>query len=213
MDIEREYVLDVYEAIAEHFSDTRFCTWDFVIKFLEKQSPLDRGIEIGCGNGKNLCIRKDLNLIGIDICKKFIDICLAKKLTVFQQNCCEITFPTDSFDYAFSIAVFHHLATEIRRYKAMKEMIRILKPGGVGTISVWALEQTDRENNMKKRNFIPGDNYVPWTRKKDKIVFKRYYYIFNKRMFKEYIGQFTGKITVNRIFYARGNWITIFTKK
>ena len=213
MDIEREYVVDVYEAIADHFSDTRFCTWDFVIKFLEKQSSSSRGIEIGCGNGKNLCIRKDLNLIGIDICKKFIDICLEKNLTVFQQNCCNISFPTASFDYAFSIAVFHHLATNIRRYKAMKEMIRILKPGSVGIISVWALEQDDRENNMKKRNFIPGDNYVSWTRKKDKIVFKRYYYIFNKRMFQEYIYQFTEKITVNRIFHARGNWIVIFTKK
>ena len=94
MEVEQQYVLDVYENIAEHFSDTRFCTWDLVINFLGKQSSLDKGIEIGCGNGKNLCIRDDLNIIGIDTCEKFVDICIAKKLKVFQQSCCNLAFAT-----------------------------------------------------------------------------------------------------------------------
>ena len=213
MDIEQEYVLDVYENIAEHFSDTRFCKWNFVKDFLEKQSPLGSGIEIGCGNGKNLCIRDDLNLIGVDICKKFIDICVAKNLKVFQQNCCNLAFPSDSYDYALAIAVFHHLSTDNRRYKAMKEMIRILKPGGKGIISVWALKQTERKNNMKMRTFTPGDNYVPWLRKSDNKVFNRYYYIFDKGVFEYYIGQFTEKIIIDKIFNQRGNWVAIFTKK
>ena len=88
MDIENEYVLDVYDNIADHFSDTRFCTWDFVDKFINKRTPEERGIEIGCGNGKNLCIREDLNIIGVDTCKKFIDICNEKGLRAFHQNCC-----------------------------------------------------------------------------------------------------------------------------
>ena len=213
MNIEQEFVLDVYENIAEHFSDTRFCKWNFVTKFLDTLNPTDKGIENGCGNGKNLCIRDDLNIIGIDTCQSFINICIKKKLNVFQQNCCYLTFKDNSFDYALSIAVFHHLASDIRRYKAMKEMIRILKPGGKGLVSVWSLEQTNRDNNMKKRLFIPGSNYVPWMRKKDKKIFKRYYYIFNETMFRTYIKQFTELIVINKLFNKRGNWVVEFTKK
>ena len=122
MNIEQKHVLDVYEDIAAHFSDTRYSKWNFVTNFLDAQSPKDKGIEIGCGNGKNLRIRDDLQLIGIDTCQAFIEICIQKNLTVFQQNCCNLQFKNNSFDYAFAIAVFHHLASDIRRYKAMKEM-------------------------------------------------------------------------------------------
>ena len=211
--IEQEYVLDVYNNIAEHFSDTRYCTWNFVTKFLDKQKPTDKGIEIGCGNGKNLCFRTDLNIIGVDTCQSFINKCIEKKLNVFQQNCCNLTFKDNSFEYALSIAVFHHLSTDIRRYKALKEMIRILKPGCKGIVSVWSLEQTNRNNNMKKRLFVPGDNYVPWMRKKDKKIFKRYYYIYNETMFNDYIKQFIECISIDKIFNKRGNWVVEFTKK
>ena len=213
MDIEQEFVLDVYDNIAEHFSDTRYCIWDFVKNFLDKQVSSQKGIEIGCGNGKHLCIRNDLDIIGIDSCEKFVDICTKKNIRVFQQNCCNLTFTDNSFDYAMSVAVFHHLSTDIRRYNALKEMIRILKPGGKGMISVWSLEQTNRNNNMKKRLFVPGDNYVPWMRKKDKKIFKRYYYIFNESMFKKYIEQFNECISIDTICNVRGNWVIEFTKK
>ena len=32
-EIEQEYVLNVYNDIAEHFSDTRYCKWNFVTNF------------------------------------------------------------------------------------------------------------------------------------------------------------------------------------
>uniref|UniRef100_A0A6C0B3E4 Methyltransferase type 11 domain-containing protein n=1 Tax=viral metagenome TaxID=1070528 RepID=A0A6C0B3E4_9ZZZZ len=213
MDIENEYVLDVYDNIADHFSDTRFCTWDFVDKFINKRTPEERGIEIGCGNGKNLCIREDLNIIGVDTCKKFIDICNEKGLRTFHQNCCKMAFSDNSFDYAMSIAVFHHMASDTRRYKALKEMIRILKPGGRGVISVWALKQNDRNNNMKVRRFTPGDNYVSWRRKVDQKIFKRYYYIFDETAFDAYLNLFSEKIAITKKFKTHGNWVATFIKK
>ena len=213
MDIENKYVTDVYKNIATHFADTRFCTWDFVNTFITDLDPSEKGIEIGCGNGKNIRIRDDLNLIGVDTCKQFTDICKKQGLKVFQQDCCNLSFRDNLFDFALSIAVFHHLATDSRRYTAMKEMIRILKPGGQGIISVWAVKQTNRNNNMKIRRFIPGDNYVSWLRKKDKRVFKRYYYIFDQTMFENYINMFSDKIIVTNTFNTHGNWVAIFRKK
>ena len=213
MEIEQEYVLDVYDHIAEHFADTRYCIWDFVRRFLVNRKAFEKGLEIGCGNGKNLCIRDDLNLIGIDTCQKFVDICALKNLNVLNQNCCFLQFKDNTFDYVLSIAVFHHMASSIRRYKALKEMIRVLKSGGNGIFSVWGVEQVDRKNNMKMRKFVPGDNYVPWKRKSDGKIFKRYYHIFNRDMIMKFVENFKEKLTISKIFRTRGNWVVRFIKK
>ncbi|KAE9449657.1 hypothetical protein C3L33_18443, partial [Rhododendron williamsianum] len=47
-------------------------------------------------------------------------------------------------DVAISIAVLHHLRTESRRKKAIDELIRVVKKGGLVLITVWAVEQEDR---------------------------------------------------------------------
>lgn len=213
MEIERKYVLDVYDNIAEDFADTRFCVWDFVQEFLDNKKPFEKGLEIGCGNGKNICFKSELDLMGIDTCQAFVDICLIKNLKVSNQNCCCLQFKDNTFDYLLSIAVFHHLASKSRRYKALKEMIRVLKSGGRGIFSVWGVEQINRENNMKMRIFIPGDNYVSWRRKVDGRVFNRYYHVFNKDMIMKFVGNFNGEIIINRIYNRRGNWVVQFTKK
>lgn len=212
MDIEKKYVLDVYDRIYKHFSDTRFCIWDFVKNFLDKCEIDEKGLEIGCGNGKNMCIKSDLNITGIDSCKSFVDICLSKNLNVDCQNCCVLNFKDNTFDYVLSIAVFHHLASNSRRFKALQEMIRVLKKNGRGIFSVWAVNQYDRNNNMKMRKFIPGDNYVPWRRKSDGKIFQRYYHIFNNEMIISYVKNFND-IIINNIYKTSGNWVVEFTKK
>ena len=105
------------------------------------------------------------------------------------------------------------MASDTRRYKALKEMIRILKPGGRGVISVWALKQNDRNNNMKVRRFTPGDNYVSWRRKVDQKIFKRYYYIFDETAFDAYLNLFSEKIAITKKFKTHGNWVATFIKK
>ncbi|KAF7129127.1 hypothetical protein RHSIM_Rhsim10G0118000 [Rhododendron simsii] len=47
-------------------------------------------------------------------------------------------------DAAISIAVLHHLSTESRRKKAIDELIRVVKKGGLVLITVYAVEQEDR---------------------------------------------------------------------
>ena len=44
-----------------------------------------------------------------------------------------------TFDYSMSIAVFHHLSDSDFKI-AISEMIRTLKPGGHGIITVWSVE-------------------------------------------------------------------------
>jgi tRNA (uracil-5-)-methyltransferase TRM9 len=44
-------------------------------------------------------------------------------------------------DFSISIAVIHHFSTPERRLAAIKELVRITRPGGTILIFVWAMEQ------------------------------------------------------------------------
>ena len=49
------------------------------------------------------------------------------------------------FDAVISIGVIHHFSTQSRRIKAVKELCRILRPGGRLMVYVWAMEQRTRK--------------------------------------------------------------------
>lgn len=50
-------------------------------------------------------------------------------LNVIHGNILIIPFESDYFDNVISIAVIHHLKTKDERVQAIKELIRITKPG------------------------------------------------------------------------------------
>ena len=66
---EQRNVINVYEIISKEFSDTRRSVWKGVQEFLGKLETKLTGIEIGCGNGKNMLFRNDLIMEGIDTCE------------------------------------------------------------------------------------------------------------------------------------------------
>ena len=209
--IEQDHVYSVYNSISEHFSDTRFCIWNFVKKFLESMDTDMKGIDIGCGNGKNMLYRKDLNIIGYDNCFNFVKICRDKGLNVRQGNCMCIPTQASQFDFAMSIAVYHHMASDDHRFTAVSEMIRCLKSGGRGVFSVWSVENQGDEKI--KRNFLGGDNYVKWMRQSDKKVYQRYYYVFTNDMIVKLMSKFSDRIEDLKIYNERGNWIVEFKKQ
>lgn len=65
--LEQKNVQEVYESIASHFSETRYKAWPVVDKFFKDLLPLSVGLDVGCGNGKNMRIREDVTCIGFDL--------------------------------------------------------------------------------------------------------------------------------------------------
>ncbi|KHG17683.1 Alkylated DNA repair alkB [Gossypium arboreum] len=112
-EIEKKYVHHVYDAIAPHFSSTRFAKWPKVAAFLESLPTGSLILDAGCGNGKYL-------------------------------DAVNLPYRTNFGDAAISIAVLHHLSTENRRKKAIEELVRVVKKGGLVLITVWAVEQEDK---------------------------------------------------------------------
>jgi len=217
-DIEQKSVIDVYDTIFESFADTRYNVWNAVKIFLNKQEKNAYGLEIGCGNGKNMryAIDNGLRMAGTDTCRSFVNMCRdTYHLDVCVSNAIQQIYVDELFDFAISVAVFHHLSTDVNRKKVMQNMINVLKPNGSGLVTVWAVEQEPDS----KRTFVSGDNMVSWYKPyyvnnvKKYEQHDRYYYVFTKQMFEDYISQFHSEIIVNNIYNEKGNWICDFTKK
>jgi ubiquinone/menaquinone biosynthesis C-methylase UbiE len=64
---EQEYVTNVYDHIAPHFSHTRYKAWPFVEQFLQNLPKWSSVADVGCGNGKYLGVNKDLVMVGSDM--------------------------------------------------------------------------------------------------------------------------------------------------
>ena len=56
--LERLHVHDVYESIAGHFSETRHSPWPRVSAFLDSLPSTAVVLDVGCGNGKYLGVRR-----------------------------------------------------------------------------------------------------------------------------------------------------------
>ncbi|KAJ3209807.1 Alkylated DNA repair protein alkB 8 [Dinochytrium kinnereticum] len=235
-ELERKHVQVVYNAIAPHFSATRYKPWPVVENFLKSQEVGSLGADVGCGNGKYLGVNPNTFCIGSDMSFKLIDIC---KQRGFESMVCDnlsLSYRSGSFDFAISIAVIHHFSSFERRRDAIKELLRILKPGGSVLIFVWAMEQEG------KRKFEQQDVFVPWSfpkeifkskgeaadtpvlREDDKTVvyqrfsevsalpnFFRFYHVFKKGELEETV-MAAGGVEIVDAGYDRDNWYVIAKK-
>ena len=199
---------EVYNKIANDFNKTRYSVWASVRKFLDNVQADSTVLDIGCGNGKNMLYRNDLQFSGIDISQAQVDICRGKNLNVIKSNMTDLPFADESFDRAICIATYHHLDNDLVRAKALYEMHRILKVGGSILLSVWAMEQPD-DSHFK---FNSSDTLVPWTSRDDGIVYLRYYHIYCVNQLVHEINRLCPIFTIKECTYELGNWICVLHK-
>jgi ubiquinone/menaquinone biosynthesis C-methylase UbiE len=93
-------------------------------------------LDIGCGTGRTTVplYKKGFNVIGIDFSKTMINKAKSKYSHIDFRigNACDLEFSDDGFDYAlFSFNGIDVIYPEKNRIKAIKEINRILKDGGI----------------------------------------------------------------------------------
>ncbi|XP_074599247.1 tRNA (carboxymethyluridine(34)-5-O)-methyltransferase alkbh8-like [Brevipalpus obovatus] len=156
--LEDEYVLKVYDQIACDFDRTRYKPWPKVNDYIRSLLPGSILVDIGCGNGKYFTgISRHVLQLGCDTSVELLEICRKRdsgSLTnsgdceqtnyyneVVASNVLSLPLRNGSVDHCICIAVLHHLASPERRLEALREIFRILRPGGTCLIYVWAMEQ------------------------------------------------------------------------
>ncbi|MFC1987152.1 class I SAM-dependent methyltransferase [Chloroflexota bacterium] len=134
-------------------------------------------LNIGCAHGPDfLPFRQDFTLYGMDFSTQMLSF--ARKysrkfnfpVNLFLADTRYFPFDDEVFDWAISVATYHHVKGDRDRQAALNEMRRVLKPGGEAFITVW--------NRWQPRFWFGGKEVsIPW-RTKDKTLY-RYYYLFS----------------------------------
>lgn len=238
-ELEKKYVTEVYEEIADHFSNTRYKPWPKVAEFLRNANAGSVILDVGCGNGRNMNLSAGCFEIGCDTSKNLAKVCSSRS-EVLIADCMCLPFRNSFADIVICIAVIHHLSTKERRKNAIKELMRILHPNGKCLVYVWAMEQ-DRPSGksvyLKKSLPFPLSHDVEEIKlsnsrtiqvpvhvnrtqfcSKDLLVpFKsgtkekrRFYHLFQENELESLITECGFHILDS--YYDAGNWCAIFRK-
>jgi ubiquinone/menaquinone biosynthesis C-methylase UbiE len=101
-------------------------------------------LNIGCGHGADfLPFRDSFQLHGVDFSPKMIEMAgkyilkngLDVELAVADAG--RLPYANDSFDWAIAVALYHHIEGGQARLAALRELKRVLAPGGEAFITVW----------------------------------------------------------------------------
>ncbi|NXL12237.1 ALKB8 protein, partial [Mesembrinibis cayennensis] len=87
--------------------------------------------------------------VGCDRSKNLVDICGEKNFQAFVCDALLVPIRSGSCDACISIAVIHHFSTAERRLATIRELARLLRPGGTALIYVWAMEQEYKNQKSK----------------------------------------------------------------
>jgi SAM-dependent methyltransferase len=108
--------------------------WARRVKMLTSHlHPEQNALELGCGTGyftRELAIT-GAQITAIDISPQLLEVaengCPSANVRFEIQNAYAMTFPDETFDSVVGSSVLHHLEAD----KAVREIYRVLKPGGV----------------------------------------------------------------------------------
>ncbi|CAL1539625.1 unnamed protein product, partial [Lymnaea stagnalis] len=147
----------VYQRIAPQCDHVRHKAWPNVKQFLKGLQPGSLVADVGCGSGRYLSVNPQVLKFGSDICRPFLDQARCQGHEVLMADNMTLPYRDGVFDAVCSIGVIHHFASLDRRVNALRELSRVLAPGGKLMVYVWAFEQTNRKFNCQ-------DVLIPWVR-------------------------------------------------
>jgi tRNA (uracil-5-)-methyltransferase TRM9 len=169
---------EVFDQIAESWYRVRH--WPLLEKELEELAErwrIGKLLNVGCAHGPDfLPFSKGFELWGMDfslgMLKQAIRFSTKSNLYVnlASADALALPFPDNTFDWAISVATYHHIKGEQEREKALVELNRVLRPEGEAFLTVW-------NHGQPRFWFKSKEQQVPW-RLKEKTIY-RYYHLFS----------------------------------
>jgi len=178
----------IWDEIANQWHDFRQVRFQPVYWFFENycknenycKKKTGKVLDIGCGNARNLLpfALTGLKCYGIDFSQNMIKLakqyckkqyCKKHKIkyTLKKADMKQLPFKSNFFDICILPSSLHNI--EKNPEKALEEMHRVLKSGGVAFVSVW--------NKWQPRFFLKKKNLlIPWT--KQGKSYPRHYHLY-----------------------------------
>lgn len=169
---------DVFDQIAPSWYNFRH--WSIFraeLDALAARWQKGRLLNMGCAHGPDfLPFRQGFELHGIDFSIEMLKLAekysrkfdFTANLSAADVHC--LPYAGDTFHWVISVATYHHIMGKRLMVESLRELWRVLKPGGEAFITVW--------NRWQPRFwFRRRELMVPW-RIKDKTLY-RYYHLFS----------------------------------
>lgn len=116
-------------------------------------------LEVGCGLGRvtEFLGNNFKEVVGIDISEKMIEDASVRlknnhNIRLLVGDGVTYPLPSDHFDFVFSYIVFQHMPSEEVVKSNLKEVCRVLKPGGIAKIQLRGVQ-------VKKSNWYYGPSF------------------------------------------------------
>ena len=169
---------EVFDEIAESWYRVRH--WPLLrdeLDALAARWQSGKLLNIGCGHGPDfLSFAQGFELCGMDSSRAMLKQA-TRYSTKFRfyvnlvgSDALLLPFPDNTFDWAISVATYHHIKGGEEREKAFVELKRVLKPEGEAFLTVW-------NHGQPRFWFKSKEQQVPW-RLKERTVY-RYYHLFS----------------------------------
>ena len=146
--VNNEYYTRFDRASGEYFEEItrkRYAYHYHLVQLFDRMGPGEgkRLLEVGCGIGIDTVAlaRRGFDVTAVDLTEAAIEIArgraadLGLAIDYRVGNCEELAYPESSFDVVYSFGVIHH-TPDMRG--AVREVHRVLKPGGVAYIMVYS---------------------------------------------------------------------------
>jgi len=175
-------VRDVYEEIATHFSKTRAYPWPEVEAFLDERGGASLALDVGCGNGRHSELLADVSqrVLALDVSRGLLLEARERvggddRVRLLQGDAASLPLSAESVDVAVYVATLHHLSNRETRVESLRELCRVLAPGGRALVSAWSLthEQFDGDPGAE----TGFDTTIDWTLPGGETV-PRFYHIY-----------------------------------
>jgi len=196
----------VYDDIASHFAKTRAYPWPEVSEFVESvPRGAGLGLDLGCGNGRHsspLAAVTD-RALGVDLSRGLLAEAVpaaGDEVSFLQADASAIPVTDGCVDVAAYVATLHHLPDRETRVASLRELRRVLAPGGRALVSAWssAHEQFDADPT----DDTGFDTTVDWTLPDGETV-PRFYHIYTRPEFEADIE--AAGLALERSFLSSGN--------
>jgi tRNA (uracil-5-)-methyltransferase TRM9 len=134
-------------------------------------------LNIGCAHGPDfLSFRQGFELYGVDSSGAMLRRAIGYSdkfsfyVNLVTSDALSLPFADSTFDWAISVATYHHIKGRRQRKKAFIELRRVLQPKGEAFLTVWNWGQP-------RFWFKSKEQRIPW-KLKEKTVY-RYYHLFS----------------------------------
>jgi tRNA (uracil-5-)-methyltransferase TRM9 len=177
---------EVFDQMAEGWYNFRhYSIFPRELAELAQRWQKGRLLNVGSGHGADfLPFKNSFQLYGVDFSGEMIKQAgryarkfgFTARLQVADARF--LPFASGSFEWAIAVAAYHHLQGREEQLKALRELKRVLKPGGEAFLTVW-------NHSQPRFWFKRKEVAVPW-RARGKAVY-RYYYLFTFREFESLV--------------------------